>query len=91
MSTQEDQRDLRRLQADCQAILDDLSRRDELRGMIINAADLHCITAERWENHKGNTGHRVWIEEADDAAFEVLVRERLKDWGWEGVDVRTEW
>jgi hypothetical protein len=55
--------------------------------------NLHCIAAEQYTDHEGNTGRRVWIGGADpDAAgLRAFVTARLAERGFAGVEVMTRW
>ena len=62
----------------------------------INWADLHCVSAERYEDTSPaphNVGLRVWIEEASPSAESLClhVRTWLMQRGWDQVEVVTEW
>ena len=58
-----------------------------------NKADLRCVTAERYENDLGETGYRVYLEEAAPEAVELrrFVCDHLATAGYPGVEVITEW
>lgn len=59
----------------------------------INWGDLGCVDARKWQDCWGNEGMTVYIEEASESATELhsFIREYLKDRGWSGVEVVTEW
>lgn len=58
----------------------------------VNWADLHCVSAEWYFDDEGNTGYRVYIEEASPDAinFRNAVNDELFARGWD-VEVITEW
>jgi hypothetical protein len=59
----------------------------------VNWADLGPYSVEHWEDDEGDEGERVWIEEANPAAWELqkFVAAYLAKRGFPGVEVRTEW
>jgi len=59
----------------------------------INWGDLHCISAKRTEDEDGNIEHEVLIEEASPLSYELqeFIRNFLREKGFKGVDVITEW
>jgi hypothetical protein len=65
----------------------------ECRGDAVNWADLKCIGAEWFVDDDGVPGHRVWVDEADPAAYRLLrfVAGYLERAGFAGVHVVLEW
>src|SRR5699024_5603493 len=59
----------------------------------INWADLHCIHSERFVDHLGNVGHRVFIEEVDPSATALarFIHDDLAATGYASVEVDLEW
>lgn len=66
--------------------------RDQIDGAV-NWADLSCVAAERYETDLGETGVRVYIEEADPgaSALRAFVAQQLAVAGHPNVEVITEW
>lgn len=62
-------------------------------GEAINWGDIGCVGAEWYVGADDNTGYRVWIEEADPAAYRLrdFIREHLARHGFVDVDVMLEW
>jgi len=65
----------------------------EAIGGAVNWADLGCVDARKWQDCWGNEGLTVYIEEASESAVNLqsFVSEYLRDRGWRGVEVVTEW
>lgn len=65
----------------------------ECRGEAVNWADLKCAGAEWYVDDDGVPGHRVWVDEADPAAYRLrdFVAEYLERAGFAGVHVVLEW
>lgn len=83
-------RELARLaNAACEAAYE---QRQSIDGTI-NWADLECVAAEWYEADDGTRGYRVFIEEADPAAYELqtFIAEWLIARGVEDVVVLTDW
>lgn len=59
----------------------------------INWGDLHCVNAELVSSFDGDTSFRVWVEEAEPGASELIrfIGEHLARHGWGSVEVVTEW
>jgi hypothetical protein len=59
----------------------------------INYADLGCHSAEKYFDDTGGEGFRVTISEAAPDCDKLCqyIHEYLKDHGFPGVDVVTEW
>lgn len=61
----------------------------------INWADLSCRAAEKWTDQDGDTGYRVWIEEAapgcDNSTFCEYIWKQLEKRGFLNIEVETEW
>lgn len=73
----------------CNAAFDEPERIDEP----INWADLGCTSAERYETDDGDTGHRVYIEEAAPNCVNLIayVQGKLTAAGFDYIEVITEW
>lgn len=67
--------------------------KDAFPGESINWADLGCVSAEYWEDNQGDSGYRIYIEEASYASwrFRNWVEEWLGERGHGSVLVATEW
>lgn len=65
----------------------------ECRDEAVNWADLKCAGAEWFVDDDGVPGHRVWVEEADPAAYRLrdFVAGYLERAGFAGVHVMLEW
>lgn len=63
------------------------------RGEAVNWADLKCAGAEWFVDDDGVPGHRVWVDEADPAAYRLrdFVAGYLERAGFAGVHVVLEW
>lgn len=87
------QRELKKLQADTDAVLKSAFEVREQIGGPVNWARLECWQAEEWQDEGGRFGIRVWIEKASPDAEELhlYVSKSLWERGWENVEVRTEW
>jgi len=59
----------------------------------INWGDLHCTSAERYTEHTGETGYRVYIEEASPECWKFCqyIADQLTARGYPDVEVKTEW
>lgn len=71
-----------------------VATRDELEIFeAINWGDLHCTVAERYIDHTGETGYRVYIEEAspDCPKFCQYIADQLALLRYPDVEVKTEW
>lgn len=65
----------------------------DCRDEAVNWADLKCIGAEWFVDDDGVPGHRVWVDEADPAAYRLrgFVAGYLERAGFAGVHVLLEW
>jgi hypothetical protein len=65
----------------------------ECRGDATNWGDFKCIGAEWFVDDDGVPGHRVWVDEADPAAYRLrdFVAGYLERAGFAGVHVVLEW
>ena len=59
----------------------------------INWGDLGVVSAERVKDDSGHISYRIWIEEAgpDCSEFPLYISGKLKQFGFNGIEVRTEW
>jgi hypothetical protein len=59
----------------------------------INWADLNCHTAEEYQDESGNTGKRVYVQEAapDNGPLCIYISQRLHEMGFGDIEVVTEW
>lgn len=59
----------------------------------INWADLSCVRALEWADDSGDHGVTVEIAEAHSGAskLQAYVGAKLRELGYEHIDVRTEW
>lgn len=73
----------------CQAAVDAVER---LPGAI-NWGDLHCVSAQRVENERGDVWYRVEIEEAGHGSSELcqFVVERLAAEGFNDIEIVCDW
>jgi len=62
-------------------------------GGVVNWARLRCNSAERYETDIGDSGVRVYVEEACPSAssLRLFVRNHLAAAGQPNIDVITEW
>ena len=65
----------------------------ELIDGCINWADLHCLTAKKYEDDDGVTGYEVIIEEADPSQSDlhIFIDGFLRKRGYEGIETIFEW
>jgi hypothetical protein len=65
----------------------------ECRDDAVNWEDFKCIGAEWFVDDDGVPGHRVWVDEADPAAYRLreFVAGYLERAGFAGVHVVLEW
>lgn len=66
---------------------------DALSQATVNWARIGCYQAERFEAHDGETGVRVYIEDAapEDRVLKEFIQDQLARDGFGRVEVVTEW
>jgi hypothetical protein len=59
----------------------------------VNWADFQCTCAEYYIDDLGNTGYRVYIEEAnpDNAEIVKFISTGLTPHGYKDIEIRLEW
>ena len=62
-------------------------------GGAVNWSNLHCAGVERYETDLGDSGVRVYVEEADPSAVELqaFITDHLTATGHPHIEVITEW
>lgn len=75
------------------AVVEAETQIERFEGEAINWGDVGCVGAEWYVGADDNTGYRVWIEEADPAAYRLrdFIRGHLARHGFVDVDVMLEW
>lgn len=70
-----------------------LAHNDKSIGGPVNWGDLKCIDARKWQNNYGETGYSVLIDEASPEAdqFCTFIHKKLAEFGFQGIEVNTEW
>ena len=70
-----------------------INARETFGNVAINWADFQCICAEYYIDDCGNTGYRVYIEEAnpDNSEVKNFISEELAMLGYKEVEIVFEW
>lgn len=84
-------KELRQITTRCCKLAIDV--RHTFKNAAVNWADFQCTCAEYYIDNLGDTGYRVYIEEANPNNEEIIdfIADELDMLGYNNVEIRLEW